>query len=449
MVEEIVHAGSCIVAGKREGALEAHLGTAVGVTLSDSRAGIGGLLHLVFPRPLDSKKALQPELYATTGLPLFIDKLSRKGASKKRLEACTAGGGMLGDLAFDLGARTADAVSKILGREGIPVRKNEVGGFSGCRLRLNLKTLESSVERFRVPASDCSDIVRIPPSPQDINKSLDLLRPIPRIAFKLIDMIVDRACTISEIAHELEQDQILAARILKYCNSPGVGQGRKVESMDRALLVLGSKELLNIALAISVKDFFNETDGGYSLCKEGMFKHSVGTAIAARILAEAAGGVSGSRAYTAGLLHDIGKVILDQYMARWFPLFYQKMQAEHSNLSSLEREIFGLSHEEAGSLLAKRWSLPERLTEVIRHHHSPQKAFFDPELTALIHVADGIAARFMPGLQVESVDSESMAFSFSKLGLSKTRLQAVLADLASKSSGHFLRLTQSRNNAVL
>ena len=98
---------------------------------------------------------------------------------------------------------------------------------------------------------------------------------------------------------------------------------------------------------------------GYSLCKGGLFQHALGVAMVAEGLAKLTGCVSSGVAYTAGLLHDIGKVVLDQYIASATPFFYRRTQVDGIGLCRVETDQFGVTHPEVGERLAESWSLPQ------------------------------------------------------------------------------------------
>ncbi len=438
MTSTVVPAGSYVLADGKSDSLEAHLGTCVGVTLCDRQAGVGGLIHLVLPRPGDPQSPWRPELYASTGLPLFIEKLRKSGAAKKRLVACVAGGGLTGplterDLTLDFGGRTADVVENILREEGIPIEKSEMGGYFGCRLKLDPKTWATEIQLFGIPADGVSEIPEAEtPDPEEIEQSLEHVFPIPQIALRVMRMILDESSSIRDIADQIGSDQVLSARIIRYCNTPGMSGGRDIDSVDRAVMILGDRIVLRIAMAISIQDFFLAAKGGYSLCKGGLFKHSVETALVCKTLAETTGKASANLAYTAGLLHDLGKVVLDQHLVKQYPLFYQRVQEETKSLTTIEHDLFGLSHTEAGGMLAKQWFLPEKLGEVIERHHSPEEATLDPTLTCLVHIADVIMARFRTGLEVERIESGSVDFCLAKIDLYRKPLNSVLTDICAK-----------------
>ena len=387
---------------------------------------------MLLPEPTGIDKVWQPENYATTGLPLFIQALCDAGASKKNLEACVAGGGLMGpvserDLTLDIGGHTAEAVERILSQEVIRVSQSETGGHLACRLSLNLQTWKSKIEPVGDQSTPSKEKVK-KPSSQQLDRAIQRVRPIPQVALKIVRMIHDRRHSMKDVGKELRQDQVISASVIRLCNSALFGIKTKVDSIDRALVLVGEKMLLQLVVSASVENFFPETQQGYSLCKGGLYQHALGTAMIAQKLARFTGRISADIAYTGGLLHDIGKVVLDQYMAPAHPLFYRRTQVEGVNLIQVEEEAIGLSHPEVGARLAEHWSLPESLIDTIKHHHYPEQATDNPALTHLVYLADLLMSRFMVGQELERLNTDALAKRLKKVGLSPEQLP-VLVDL--------------------
>jgi len=108
-----------------------------------------------------------------------------------------------------------------------------------------------------------------------------------------------------------------------------------------------------------------------------------------------------------GLLHDIGKVILDQYIADSAPLFFRQLSLEHGDSQSAEKEILGITHNEAGGLLAEKWNLPEGISHVIRYHHAPQKKKEHKDLVYIVYLADLLMEKFNTGLDFDKIQTDS------------------------------------------
>lgn len=417
-----VPSGSYVISRKKHEILDAYLGTCVGVALFDRKADVGGLLHILLPKPIGMAMQGRPENYAETGLPIFIAALKDKGALPERMEATIAGGALVGplsetDMGLDIGGRSAEIVERILKEEGIAIGKKEIGGFFSCRLSLKVDGWETLIEPIGIPTrAESLDFDR--PTIEALNVTIDSVRPIPQIALKIIRMIHDGIHGMDELARELRQDQVLTGKVIRLCNSAFFNLKMGIDSIDRALVILGEIRLLRMVVSATLQDFFSQDAGGYSLCKGGLYNHAIGTALISEQLASMTGHIPIDIAYTAGLMHDIGKVILDQYIASALPFFYRKTQVENVSLINAENDMFGVTHPEAGGILADRWSFPKSLSEVIQYHHMPEQAIEFPELTHLVYFADLLMSRFVVGQELERLDTTFLKTRMEKIGMS-------------------------------
>jgi putative nucleotidyltransferase with HDIG domain len=425
-----IAAGSYYVDTQKPAVLEAYLGTCVGAALYDRGAGVGGLIHILLPEPLRIEGSFQPEKYASTGFPLFLKALADAGASAENMKACIAGGALVGplddsDLELDIGGRTAERVMQIIAAEGIRVDKMETGGFFTCSLTLDMRTWECRIEPAGFDRLSANADIRIP-EPNEINQSAKNLKPIPQIALKVLRIINEGLYDIRNLTEEIRKDQVISARTLQLCNSVMFARRGKIESLDHALVMLGQKLLLKFVISASLNNFFSQAGMGYSLCKGGMYHHAVGTAVIAEKLADITGKVDPSLAYTAGLLHDIGKVVLDQFVNSGFPLFYRQLNDEGKNFSEVEKQVLGTDHTEVGASLALNWSFPESLVETIRHHHNPEAARQHNGLVHIVYLADLLMSRFHTGLELERLNTDALAARLEALGLSISGFPALV-----------------------
>jgi len=348
------------------------------------------------------------------------------------MQACIAGGALVGplskrDLDLDIGGRTEEIVQTILMTEGIPVDHAETGGNFSCRLSFDMQTFSSTIHPV-IPREATESDTPTKPMPDNLTTLFSQVRPIPQIALKILRLINDQNYTIHEISREIKQDQVISAGIIRLCNSTFIGINKRIDSIDRALVLLGEKRLLQMVVSTSLEGYFADSSHGYSLCKGGLFKHALGVALTAEALAAFTGRASSKIAYTSGLLHDIGKVILDQYMTTAHPFFYRRTQIDTIDLCHAEKEKFGKSHAEIGGLLAENWSLPDNLVDVIRFHHYPENANVDTELTHIIYLADLLMSRFQVGQELECLNTDQLSSRLKKLGLSNSQLP-ILVDL--------------------
>jgi putative nucleotidyltransferase with HDIG domain len=425
-----VASGSYHISRQKPLILEAYLGTCVGIALYDPESGVGGLIHLLLPEPVSLASSFQPEKYASTGFPIFLRALYDEGASKEHLKAFVAGGALVGpiesaDLELDIGGRTVDTVMSYLKEEKIQIEQSETGGFFTSCLSLNLDNWQCKIEPAGINRQISENEAHVPPV-EEIERSIEAIQPIPQVALKILRLIDEEEYDIKALTAEIRKDQVISAKTLKLCNSVMFAGTGKIESLDHALIYIGLQALVKLVISASVDNYFSHSGSGYSLCKGGLFHHAVGTAIISEKLAVLTGLVKPGLAYTAGLLHDIGKVVLDQYVSSAYPLFYRKLNDEEGSFSDTEKAILGIDHTEIGSGLAGRWSFPDSLIDVIRYHHRPEDAKRNLELAHTVYLADLLMSRFNTGLELERLGTEMLSSRLEALGLSVDRFPDIV-----------------------
>ncbi|MDZ7579849.1 MAG: HDOD domain-containing protein [Deltaproteobacteria bacterium] len=430
MPKQTIPSGDYFVGPSRPVLLQAFLGTCVGVAVFDAKSGVGGMIHLLLPEPAGFGREQADARYASTGMPLFLTTLYEAGAVQEQLTAVIAGGALVGplnatDLDLNIGGRTAEVVESILAAEGIPIVHSETGGFFTCCLRLDMENWTFRIEPLG-QEKDVADQSGPLPDPAEIQRAAAKIKPIPQVALKILHMIDAGIDDIQPIAAEIKKDQVLSARTLQLCNSAMFAKTNRIESLDHALVFLGENLFVRMIISAAVNEFFDAAGNGYSLCMGGLFHHAVGTALTAEKIAHFTGKVPVSTAYTGGLLHDIGKVVLDQFIASAYPLFYRKLNCAEAHSIKIEREIFGTDHAAVGRELAEMWSFPESLRTTIAHHHEPEKSLAHTELAHIVFLADLLMARFNTGLELEGMSSGSIENRLHRLGLQPGDLAEVI-----------------------
>ena len=427
---QFVSSGEYAIAGDIPSKLTAILGSCVGVALYDRKNKVGGLLHILLPEPPTDNLPADCMIYATTGLPLFINKLLETGAEKKYLEAVVAGGALIGhvspqDLTFDIGGRTAEIISRILTQEGIPIKESETGGYFGGKLTLDSSTwkaeITSATSKYTQRATHFS-----PPQTGEIDRIIDNIRPVPQAVLKILRLIGQKDYNMKSITDEICQDQIIGAKVLRYCNSMIIGM-KDVDSLDRAVIMLGEAGLLEAVLSMTMDTYFIREAGGYSLQKGGLHHHSLAVANCAKVIADHTGKTNPTTAYTAGLLHDIGKIVLDQFVADAAPLFYKNLLTQRKNFTEQEREILGIDHQEVGKRLALKWQLADSLVECIEFHDSPEKAEKYPELVHITYIANLLATSFQAGADIETGNAQELGARLDRIGMTATELPGLIS----------------------
>jgi putative nucleotidyltransferase with HDIG domain len=428
-----VAAGGFRVSKSKPEILEAVLATCVGVVIVDRAAGVGGLHHILLPEQASRDADFCPEIAASSGLPLFLDALRSEGCTPQNMETTIAGGALFGnltpmDLDLDLGGRSVEVVNSILKEAGIRVANSETGGYFGYRLQLDLRSLQSEIEPlFLGAAAGIASPGRV--SPVDLDSVIGRIQPIPQIALKIIREIQSEDYGLRDIGHEIRHDQVMTAKVLKVCNSPYVGSKEEIKSVEQAIVMLGSRFVGQLILSSAMGQFFSGCQRSYSMSKGGLYHHSICTGIVAEHLSRKTKKASPDVAYTAGLLHDIGKVLLDQYVASAMPRFYRALVEKGDNMLEAERSLLGITHAEAGARLAELWALPLPLRDAISYHCQPTRSEHDSALAHLIYLADLLVSRFFAGLDLDRIDTEQLDVTLQHLGLDVKSLPPLISQL--------------------
>lgn len=431
----MVETGSREISRTADLTLEAHLGTCVGVALWDQERGVGGLVHLLLPRPIASDYLDNPYRYATIGLPRLLGELLQEGAVRGRLRAALAGGAYLGDVAdwetdLDIGGLTLEAVERILSEEKVAVDRFETGGLFTCRLCLDCRRWAAEIEPFRPPEQAGDQQAGPRPEKPDLSRLTADIDPIPQMALKIIRMISVGDYAMEKVAGEVRKDQVISAKVIQLCNSSYFRRAQSIDSIDRALVVVGDRNLLKMVVSAALENFFPVTMGAYSLTKGGLYQHSLGAAQFAEQLARHTGAVPPDVAYTAGLLHDIGKAALDQHLEGSAASLYHRTQEYGQPLLSVENDLIGTDHATVGAFLARRWNCPDRLVQSIEFHHMPERATDDGVLTHIVYFADLLMSRLVVGQEVERLNTHRFVQRLARIGLEPSGFQAAVDSLS-------------------
>lgn len=235
---------------------------------------------------------------------------------------------------------------------------------------------------------------------------------LPATTVKLISLLSDERTSIDEILKVVQYDQNLTIQVLKICNSAYFSLNRKINSLREAVVYLGAKNLMNVVMGLHCNAMLQQPQKGYGLLPGMLWRHSTAVAIAADKLvdkndkAPPAAGLL----FTAGLLHDIGKVILDQVLANNYLEILEKLDTTEKKFNELEREVLGYSHDDVGEMVLLHWQLPEMLACVCRYHHDPDKyPGKDPQvlhLVDLVHMADSLVISLGLGVGIDGLRYE-------------------------------------------
>lgn len=219
--------------------------------------------------------------------------------------------------------------------------------------------------------------------------------PTPPIVFHQIQKVInDPKVSAAQIAAILSEDPAMSVKVLKLTNSAFYGLSREIESVKQAVVVVGMEAIKNLVLSASILDMFKGKEYDQDFQDE-FWRHSLAAAFGSRMLAKkirARGIVDPDAAFSAGLLHDIGKIIIACYLPNeWKKLTEARATGQHLMDHQMEMEVLGYDHSQIGALLAAQWKLPHKLGEAIVHHHHPENAAPEDPICYIVHIADNVA----------------------------------------------------------
>lgn len=217
-------------------------------------------------------------------------------------------------------------------------------------------------------------------------QELKNLPTLPTIATEILRIVREDRLSVNQMLPVIEKDPPLAMKILHIANSAYYGVRREIKSLRNAVVMLGLNEISRIALAFSVIRVLSPKDG--EIDWRNLWRHSIACGYIAQIIAERAGMGLYDGLYSLGLLHDIGKIVLYKVDSENYLKVFEKLKGDVRG--DCEREYFGLTHEEAGEIVAKKWKLPVEFITVIGHHHSIDEIEDErlKDAAAMINVAD-------------------------------------------------------------
>ena len=255
--------------------------------------------------------------------------------------------------------------------------------------------------------------------------SVEHLPPSPRLLVKLLEMFKHPDLDVDEVVKLLSYDPSFTAEVLKRCNSAYFGGAKPAEDMFDAVSRLGFQEIYNIVLAMFAASAILQAQAAGGAHVEILWRHSVAVAVGAEALANAAG-ESSPTAFTAGLLHEVGKVIMVSKDKSNYAQAVESAALLKRPVIAVEKEQYGFDHAEAGARLLARWNLPPNIVAAVQHHHNLAGAGEFERLAATVHLANLIAHATGEKMVGDFRGSANAAPSMAVLGLTPENIPALL-----------------------
>ena len=253
-------------------------------------------------------------------------------------------------------------------------------------------------------------------------ENINSLPTIPSTLKQISKIIEDPVISLKEIGDFISNDPALTTKILKIVNSAFYGFPGRISSASHATVLLGSNVIKGLLVGASVFELMQNA-------MLGLWEHSLGCAVTSRLMAKRKGLKDYDDIYAAGLLHDIGKIILLLEFPKEYKEAMNEAELKNITIVETERDHFIANHADIGSWLAEKWLFPRNLVEVIKYHHNPHLSKNAPIETAIVHLADILLRAKGVGFAGDPFVPAVNSVAFEALKLSETDLKEILEEM--------------------
>jgi len=236
----------------------------------------------------------------------------------------------------------------------------------------------------------------------EIVQDVSELASLPEVSIKVNQMVDDPDCGVNEIGKVISQDPALSAQLLRIANSPFYGFSATIDNISRAVTVLGTQQIRDLVLSTTATKAFSGIPNEI-ISVDDFWHHSLYCGLLARELANQNHKAQGEMLFTAGLLHDIGHLVMFNRIPELAlqAIMHTIEPGVDLELYQSEREIIGFDHAEVGGKLAEQWQLPNNLVECVMYHHEPERAKEYPDEVFLIYIANKVASQAYESDEIE------------------------------------------------
>ena len=245
---------------------------------------------------------------------------------------------------------------------------------------------------------------------------------IPATVTRLMSILENPDVDVNEVEALLRYDAGLTANILKLANAAYFGFANQVGSVRQAVVLLGARRLTQLVMTSCVNGMMEGPVPGYELPAGELLRHSIAVSVAAEDLARMLSSPRADEVFTAALLHDVGKLVLGEFLA----VGLEKIDAQTDpsvSFEALERRILGADHAEVGARILQHWAFPDPLVRAVRHHHDPDAADPPSPVIDIVHVANVLCLMIGIGVGREGLQYAPSAAAVERLGLKTVQFE--------------------------
>jgi putative nucleotidyltransferase with HDIG domain len=264
---------------------------------------------------------------------------------------------------------------------------------------------------------------------EELIEKVDDIPAFPQTVINIMALLKEPRSAAVDIEREVMKDQGLTTKMLKMANSAFYSGRRQIKTVADATVLLGFDTVQSLVLASTVGKVMEKELKGYSYERNALWRQSQISAIMARAIAKKAKFSNPDIAYTAGLLKDVGKVILDEYVHESYQEILTKISNEVMPYVAAEEEILGFNHGQVGARIVEKWNLASELVDAIEYHHKPFQSMDNIELVSIVHISDGLV--MMMGIHegIDTLGHEFFTDAVKILNLDESDLNQIMMDV--------------------
>ena len=227
------------------------------------------------------------------------------------------------------------------------------------------------------------------PMIDSILKAVDMLPAFPATILKVSELLRNDDYTVADVVNVIKFDQAIAANILKISNSAYFNARQKIKTIHDAVVYLGQQQLIRAVQTAGISKIYKKGGKGYASHSKDFWEHAVAVALMSQILSRKIQGKEDQVLYTAALLHDVGKIIMGEYVHVAFEKIMDRVKSNQSSFLEAEEEVIGINHADLGGRIAAHWNFPSEIRDAITYHHRPDFLEKEDKTSAwLVYLSD-------------------------------------------------------------
>lgn len=264
---------------------------------------------------------------------------------------------------------------------------------------------------------------------EEIMKQVLEVPALPAATAEVVNLIQDPDVEFDDLARAIEYDPGLTANVIRLANSVLSASVGQIRSIKEAVVRMGIEEVFQMVMASSIAPLVSNEVMGYKLRRGILWQHSVAVAVGARELAKALGIKAPEYLFTAGLLHDIGKIVLGTFIEIDSTQIIESAFTGGVSFEIAEREVMGVDHAEVGAALLENWKIPGEIVDIVRWHHQPTEGEGDQKVLDMVHLADVMSLSVGLGAGIDGLNYQVSREAAERVGLNNKVIELVISEI--------------------